>query len=258
VGSRFASVTLIVFVFLSVVCAAAIANAEKSKVKQSKSELMGTWFVLVHYKDSATKNSDADRWLDKVWTFEPRGSRIYWVEYPIVVIENQDGRFESYKGNPRSRVLAKWEPSDSQLEELVDGPRVNSRGSKSKSLRGSDGKGWASTGANRVAGINVVGFHENWKIERGGENLTFKITEVMGNAARGGEEGVTAYTVERGDPSGQEMRGRFNRDGTRIGTFRMLRTKPIRNLISSEEDDSVNKRNRMKGFDALKRISDPN
>jgi hypothetical protein len=54
------------------------------------------------------------------------------------------------------------------------------------------------------------------------------------------------------------MRGRFNRDGTRIGTFRMLRTKPIRNLISSEEDDSVNKRNRMKDFDALKRISDPN
>jgi hypothetical protein len=69
---------------------------------------------------------------------------------------------------------------------------------------------------------------------------------------------VTAYTVERGDPSGQEMLGRFNRDGTRIGTFRMFRTQPIRNLISSEEDDSVNKRNRMKGFDALKRISDPN
>jgi hypothetical protein len=54
------------------------------------------------------------------------------------------------------------------------------------------------------------------------------------------------------------MLGRFNRDGTRLGTFRMFRTKPIRNLISSEEDDSVNKRKQMEGFDALKRISEPN
>lgn len=245
---------VIVWVF----CASAIASAEKpaAKGKANNSDLFGTWFVLIHYKDSATKNADADRWLDKVWTFEPRGSRLHWVEYPLVVFERRIGRFESYRGNPRSRVLAKWKPDVRQLEEIMGGPRVNSRGSKSKSLRGSDKRGWTSTGSTRVTGVNVVGFHEDWAIERSADRIEFSITEVMGNAARGNAEGATSYVVESGDPSGRELTGKFNRDGTKIGTFRMFRTPPIRPLLSSEEDDSVNKRKELEAFDALKRISE--
>ena len=254
---RFASATLMVFVFVWALCAAAVADAGEGKQsKGARSDLLGTWFVLIHYQDSATKNSSADRWLDRVWTFEPRGSRLHWVEYPIVVLESRTGRFESYKGNPRSRVLAKWEPNPSQLKEIMDGPRVNSRGSKSKSLRGSDERGWESTGANRVAGINVVGFHEDWTIERQADGMTFTMTEVMGNAAREGAEGVTVYEIESGDPAGPELKGRFNRDGTRIGTFRMFRTAPIRSLLSSEEEESVNQRNQGENWDVLKRISE--
>ena len=128
------------------------------------STLEGTWFVLVHYRDVQTANYESDRWLDRVWTFEMRGSRLHWVDYPIVFFESQAGRFESYKGNPRSRVLDKWEPNAQQQKEIDAGPRVNTRGSKSKSLRGSDTRGWKTTGRSRVSGANVVGYHEDWSI----------------------------------------------------------------------------------------------
>jgi len=206
------------------------------------SRLEGTWFVLIHYRDVQTANPESDRWLDKVWTFEMRGSRLHWVEYPIVVFESQAGRFEAYKGNPRSRVLAKWEPNALQQKEIDEGPRVNSRGSKSKSLRGNDTRGWKTVGRSRVAGANVVGYHENWLIEPNEAGFLFEMREEMGNAATGTSDGLTLYEVEASDDDGNELRGSYDRDGTRTGTFRMTRTAPIRTLLSSEEEDSVNRR----------------
>jgi hypothetical protein len=249
-----ATVLVFVFVFAWVVCATTVADA--SADVQGVSDLEGTWFVLIHYKDSATSNADSDRWLDKVWTFAGKGSRLYWVEYPIVVLENSQGRFESYKGNPRSRVLAKWEPSEGQLTEIMGGPRVNTRGSKSTSLRGSDVRGWKSTGRNRVSGANVLGFHEEWSIDLQGDERKFMITEVLGNAVQGSAEGKTVYLVDTVDTDGQVFAGRFDRDGTRIGTFKMFRTSAVRSLLSNEEEDSVNKRNRMRNYEELLRVSD--
>lgn len=253
-GERIASATILVFVFMWVVCASAIADTAPGK--PAPSNLEGSWFVLVHYKDSATSNHDSDRWLDKVWTFKHKGSRLTWIEYPIVVLESSVGRFESYKGNPRSRILAKWEPNQSQLDELLEGPRVNTRGSKSKSLRGSDARGWKSAGRNRVAGINVMGFHETWSIGPDAEGRAFTIAEVLGNDARGNSEGKTTYTTVSTNAAGNEYTGTFNRDGTRIGSFRMFRTAKIRPLKSSEEEDSVNKRRSKQAFEDLMRQSE--
>lgn len=253
-AERIASATILVFVSAWAFCTAAIANTTNDKTNIS--DLEGTWFVLIHYKDSVTKNADSDRWLDKVWTFEHRGSRLRWVEYPIVVLESTQGRFESYKGNPRSRVLAKWKPNEAQLNELMSGPRVNSRGSKSKSLRGSDLKGWKSTGRNRVSGANVVGFHEEWSIVPEGDGRKFMITEVLGNDVQGNTEGRTLYVVESGTSDGQKFAGRFDRDGTRIGTFTMFRTPAIRPLKSSHEEDSVNERMQQRSYERLLRVSD--
>lgn len=253
-SERTASATILAFVFVWVVCAAAIADAADRK--PATSDLVGTWFVLIHYRDSATANADKDRWLDKVWTFEMRGSRLHWVEYPIVVFESTAGRFESYKGNPRSRVLAKWEPNDSQLEELMAGPRVNSRGSKSKSLRGSDARGWKSVGRSRVSGANVIGYHEDWSIGPIAEQRVFAIREVMGNAARGNAEGLTRYLVDRSLSNDTKYSGRFDRDGTRIGTFQIFRTPPIRSLITNDEEESVNERLQRKNADNFMRITE--
>ena len=48
-------------------------------------DIAGTWYVLVHYKDDAAGNPDAERWDDRVWVFERKGSRMRWTEYPIAV-----------------------------------------------------------------------------------------------------------------------------------------------------------------------------
>jgi hypothetical protein len=252
-AERTASATILVFV-MWINCATASADAAQSRPVGS--DLEGTWFVLIHYRDSATKNATSDRWLDKVWTFELRGSRLHWVEYPIVVFENTRGRFESYKGNPRSRVLAKWEPNEEQLAEIMDGPRINSRGSKSKSLRGSDARGWKSTGRNRVAGANVLGFHEEWSIDREGDGRRFMISEVLGNAVQGTSEGNTVYVIESGDRDGRKYVGRYDRDGTRVGTFQMFRTPAIRPLLSSDAEGTVNERLRKRSYENLLRISE--
>lgn len=249
---RFARITLLGILIISTVCASAIASAAKDKT----SKLEGTWFLLVHYRDSQTANPDSDRWLDKVWTFEMRGSRLHWVEYPIVTFESAAGRFEAYKGNPRSRVLAKWEPNDAQQKELDLGPRVNTRGSESKSLRGNDTRGWKSVGRSRVAGANVVGYHEDWSITPKGGGFDFTIREVMGNAATGTDDGYTRYVFERAEADGDVLHGRFDRDGTRIGTFKLMRTPPIRALKSSEEEGSVNRRHMRKNANRFMGISE--
>lgn len=244
---RIASATILVFVFAWVICVTAIADAAESK--RDGSDLVGTWFVLVHYRDANTYNETSDRWLDRVWTFAMKGSRLYWVEYPIVVFESTAGRFEAYKGNPRSRVLGKWEPNVAQLAEIMDGPRVNTRGMKSKSLRGNDAMGWKSTGRGRVAGVNVLGFHEEWTIAPHGEWREFAISEVIGNSQRADAEGRTSYVVESGDVAGLEFAGRYDRDGSRVGTFRMFRTASIRPLRSSEEASTANDRVRARALE---------
>ena len=80
-------------------------------------DLVGTWYVLIHYRDSATNNPDFDRWLDRIWQFEDKGSRMQWTEYPIVVYQDQSGRFERFRG-VRSRVLAYWEPNANQRSQI--------------------------------------------------------------------------------------------------------------------------------------------
>ena len=110
------------FLFLLLVAAPASAEID----------LIGSWFVLIHYRDSQTANPDSDRWEDKVWRIEKKGSRLQWTEYPIVVFNDGSGRFGRVGRNPRSRLLHKWEPNEAQMREILEGVQVNSRGSKTK------------------------------------------------------------------------------------------------------------------------------
>lgn len=213
-----------------------------AKKKRGESNLEGTWFIVIHYKDENTANPDSTRWLDRVWNFSMTGSRLLWTEYPIVVIDDTSGRFEAIKGNPRSRVLEGWEPSPSQLEDVMSGPRVNTRGSKSKTLKGNDKKGWKSSGRNTVASASVVGYQENWSIQGAPGGRTFLFDEIFGNAVQGSTEGRTTYSESRVSSDGDEIRGSYDRDGTRIGTFRMIRTANIRALKSQGKKGSVNER----------------
>ncbi len=194
------------------------------------SSLEGTWYVLIHYTDPSTANPDALRWKDLVWTFRPSGSRLEWTEYPIVVFSDQQGRFERGAAG-LSRVLAAWEPTDAQWEYLQKGPRVNPRGSRSKTLRGSDAEGWHSRRPRRSLSASVVQYEERLSIEGLPERPVFTRDDVLGAGAREEAEGRTRYAVE--ELSGREMRGRYQRDESQRGQFRMRRVGSVRDLEES-------------------------
>jgi hypothetical protein len=143
------------FLFLLLVAAPASAEID----------LIGSWFVLIHYRDSQTANPDSDRWEDKVWKIEKKGSRLQWTEYPIVVFNDGSGRFGRVGRNPRSRLLHKWEPNEAQMQEILEGVQVNSRGSKTKALRGSPERGFQSTSLSRTVSAFTVGYQETWSID---------------------------------------------------------------------------------------------
>lgn len=222
-------------------CVFVVLPASAADRKPARSDLEGTWFVIVHYKNVATANPDATRWLDRVWTFEMRGSRLHWVEFPIVVLNDSNGRFEPIPGNPRSRVLEGWLPNEGQLAEIKAGPRVNTRGSKSKSLKGSDMKNWKSISRSSAQSATMVSYTENWSIEGRGKNRIFRMQQVLGNALMEKAEGETLYTVTE-QIGKDEFRGSYSRDDNQTGTFRIIRTESTRALLTAEDDRTPNQR----------------
>jgi hypothetical protein len=187
-------------------------------------DLTGTWHVVVHYKDSAAQNADAARWEDRVWVFEREGERLRWIDYPIVVFQDESGRFEG-----RSRVLAHWTPNAGQAAELAAGPTVNSRGSKSKTLRGSDASGWKSSSAQQKS-VAFITYEETWSIEGLAGQPVFTRVDVLGGGAADDAEGRTLYAASEVSADGKLLRGSFDRDGTRTGSFTMTRVGAVKTL----------------------------
>ena len=200
----------------------------------TEEELLGTWFVLIHYRNSETANPDADRWEDKIWTFEKRGSRLRWTEYPIVVFGDQTGRFERYRG-VRSRVLAAWQPNSAQQAQIDGGLEINSRGSKSKSLRGTLAKGYKSTGRLRTQSASIIGYMENWSITGGPDKPVFARDDMMGSGRTENMEGRTEYATQEILDGGRLLRGLYERDGIRKGTFQMMRAGDVTRVAGKSE-----------------------
>ncbi len=212
-------------------------------------DIEGTWFVLIHFKDSSTANPDAERWQDRVWIFSRKGTRLEWTEYPLVVFQDTRGRFEAAAGNPRSRVLAAWEPNESQRRTIAGGPRVNQRGKKSKTLKGSDAEGWRSSGRRPTASASIMGYHEELSISGLNDEPTFERRDYVGHTTTSKAGGSTRYEVTTVSPSGHTLKGRYSRDGIRHGTFRMWRTKPARGLI--ERDTTPNEESQRRDAEAF-------
>jgi len=193
-------------------------------------DLIGSWHVLVHYRDANSGKPEQVRWQDRVWVFERKGSRLRWTEYPIVVFGNDSGRFERRQSGQYARVLGAWEPSDAQLANIAAGLKINSRGAKKKSLRGSDAGGWASTARAQAASASVITYQENWSIQ-GAEALpVFEQQDVMSSARTETLEGVTRFETTAVEAGGDVLVGRFQRDGTREGTFTMRRSGAVGRL----------------------------
>jgi hypothetical protein len=185
-------------------------------------DLDGTWFVLMHYRDEATGKPQQLRWDDRVWKFETKGNEIVWTEYPIVVFNDDTGRFEDTGGHV-ARILGAWEPNAGQLAEISQGLQVNPRGTKKKTLKGSDAKGWSSGGGSSAASAGYITYTETWKIGGSPEKPVFTRVDVLGSGSADSMEGKTEYTTQSVESGGAVLQGTFERDGTRHGTFRLIR-----------------------------------
>jgi hypothetical protein len=202
---------------------AALALAVIGARSASAVELEGTWYVLVHYQDKDSPKPDEWRWEDRVWKFEKKGDQLVWTEYPIVVFEDETGRFEALGGNRAARVVAAWDPSPKQLADIKDGLQVNSRGVKTKTLR-ANGSGWGSSEGGGNASASVITYSEHWSIGGTPDQPVFERTDAMSGGSAEELAGRTEYRAQQLTEGGDELRGSFDRDGTRVGTFRMIRS----------------------------------
>lgn len=192
--------------------------------EQEALDLVGTWHVLIHYTDDHAHDAGELRWDDKVWVFERAGSRLRWTEYPIVVFKDSSGRFENLGGDRAARVVHAWEPNASQRAQIEAGLEVNPRGSKSKTLRKQPDGAWRSATRPRTYGAMVVTYIENWNIEAPTSRPIFRREDSLGSAATEGYDGATEFTTEEVDSDRRILRGVFERDGSRHGTFRLTRS----------------------------------
>jgi murein DD-endopeptidase MepM/ murein hydrolase activator NlpD len=232
------------FIARALACAAlAVASAPAAA---EPVDLFGTWYVLVHYKDDNAPNPDEERWEDKVWVFAPEGRRLSWTEYPIVVFDDETGRFERRQTGQYARILHSWEPSPAQAADIADGLQVNSRGSKQKSLRGSDANGWSSGRQASAASASVVSYQEVWSIEGLPSRPVFTRSDVLGGANADDVEGVTQYATTRVENG--VVSGTFERDGTRRGTFRMLRSGEVGALKGAQTQEERQRRAAIRGL----------
>jgi murein DD-endopeptidase MepM/ murein hydrolase activator NlpD len=201
-------------------------------------DLVGTWYLLLHYKDQNAGNPDEERCDDRLWVFQRNGRRLRWVEYPIAVFEDETGRFERRHTGQYARILHYWEPNASQRANIAGGLKVNSRGSKHKTLRGSDAKGWSSGRRGSAASASVVTYQEVWSIDGMPDLPVFRRADFMGGGRTDTMEGLTEYatTERRGDDL---LRGTFVRDGTRRGTFRMMRAGDARGLDTDKSQREI-------------------
>lgn len=213
-------------------------------------DVLGAWHVLVHYKDDNATHPERERWIDRVWQFEKAGSRLRWVDYPIVVFDDQSGRFDSSMGRS-ARVLAFWEPNEAQLADIEDGLAVNDRGSKSKTLRNMDGE-WKTLTRNTAASASVISYVENWSIENGEAGPIFRREDILGGESSESLDGVTLYTTTAVEEGGNVLSGTFVRDGTKHGVFRMMRTARVEGLKTNGKtpNEKVNER-AMQALEAL-------
>jgi hypothetical protein len=200
-------------------------------------ELEGTWHVLVHYRDDNTSHPEQDRWSDRVWVFERKGERLEWVEYPIAVFEDETGRFERRASGQYARVLGAWQPNEAQLADIGDGLRVNTRGMKRKSLRGSDAGGWQSASRARAGSASTITYEENWSIQGLPRLPVFLQEDVLGSERSETLEGATRFETTAVSETGDLLEGRFERDGTRRGSFAARRAGAVGMLEEKSQSE---------------------
>jgi hypothetical protein len=184
--------------------------------------LLATWHVLVHYEDAASSGAERERWDDRAWVFEREGDRLRWTEYPIVVFDDETGRFEKDGANRASRIPHHWQPDEAQLADIENGLAVSERGMVAVTLRRSEGS-WVSEPKHAAPSASMIRYVESWRVDPAAEGPIFKREDALRSERVEDLIGVTIYTTRAVADDGRWLRGDFERDGTQHGTFTMTR-----------------------------------
>jgi hypothetical protein len=199
---------------------------------------VGTWYVLVHYRDLRSAQPEQVQWEDRLWVFEREGEALRFREYPAVRFGDESGRYER-TGEVLARTLGAWEPSEGQRREIAAGLAADAYGARDKRLRKA-AAGWSSA-KSRFDSARVVGFESTVEVDLAGAAPRFVVSDTLGSsAAAQGLEGRTEYRGETIAEDGS-VTGRFDRDGRRVGTFVLLRSGAARGdaePVRTERDPS--------------------
>ena len=129
-------------------------------------DLIGTWHVLVHYRDDHTAHPDLERWEDKMSAFARSGCRLRWTQYPIVVFTDESGFFERRSTGQYARVLHAWEPNEKQLDGDPQGARVqHARLEVDYAATAPTPTAWASQRRSGAVSASVITYTEVWIFE---------------------------------------------------------------------------------------------
>ena len=203
--------------------AAALAAAAAEPTRAL--ELEGAWHVLIHFRDRDSPRPDRVLWEDRLWVFERDGERLVWRDHPIVIFEDDAGRFERSRATgDRFRAEVPWSPGPEQEAEIRAGLRVNPRGARRKRLAPDPGAdGWASPGGARPESASSVTYVERARVTGLSGLPVFEWTAVLDSARAEALEGVTRFETREVRDGGRLLVGRYRRDGHLEGTFWLRR-----------------------------------
>jgi len=201
---------------------AGLAVFQPAVVCAQPPDVLGAWHVLVQYEDVAASGADTARWEDRAWVFERVGDRLRWTEYPIVVFDDETGRFEDAGADRASRILHRWQPDEAQLADIRDGLAVEERGVVSAMLRRSDDS-WESASEQATPSASTIRYEESWTVVSAADGPIFVRADALRSARSGDLTGVTRYTTRETAEGGDRLRGDFERDSAQRGTFTMTR-----------------------------------
>ncbi len=222
--SRIAALAI---VFLAASCLPACATPPANE--REMPAFVGTWHVLIHYREPQGRFPERWKWDERVWIIEPApdGGGYDWVEHAMVNLQDQTDRFEKLGTPMARRLLGAWEPNAAQREEIENGITVSSRGMRRKRLESVEPGLWQSpTEANTVGrSSSGIGYHEVWSIREDGEGTHFRIESRFAVSATGGDErgGLTVYQAEESGTA--RFQGRYHREDERVGRFEVSPTR---------------------------------
>ncbi len=189
-------------------------------------DLLGDWYVLVHYQDAVAQDAAQWHWDERVWRFSPEDHGVRWAVHPLVDFRDTRGRFEILPGGERARSLGAWTPAAEQRTEIEEGLRFGAEGSVSKLLRGTPEAGYRSHRRSRSDSASTIDYAERWSIESPAGLPVFTRDVSMGAARVEAAEGRTRYTALERSPDGAHLRGRYVRDDAIVGVFELFRMGP--------------------------------